>query len=174
MRVTRILVTFGLVLGLGLVPACGGGGGGDDGGGGGGGGGGGPAVQAPTTPNPHPVGSKFSITHPVNSVTISIESLKAGDGAAVQKAMEVAVHLDMRVQGKGEVFKTTRGGDPLLGVAGFGVSIPGVDLAVQSMRVGDLWRVTIPAELAFGDHGGPKVPAKSTVEAEVELVKIVE
>jgi hypothetical protein len=29
----------------------------------------------------------------------------------------------------------------------------GLDLAVQSMRVGDLWKLTVPASLAFGEKG---------------------
>jgi hypothetical protein len=47
----------------------------------------------------------------------------------------------------------------------------GLDLAVQNMRVGDLWKLTVPASLAFGDKGTkasagkPRIPGAHSLRS---------
>lgn len=41
--------------------------------------------------------------------------------------------------------------------------IQGLDLAVQNMRVGDKWELTIPSNLAFGDKGVKSSPGKPKI-----------
>ena len=55
---------------------------------------------------------------------------------------------------------------------GLGMVLPGFDVGVMGMRKGDVWKMTIPPELAFGKHGGPYVPANSTVVLEVEILDV--
>lgn len=47
--------------------------------------------------------------------------------------------------------------------------------ALQLMHVGDKWKLTIPADLAYGAHSpSPLIPANSALVFEVELLEIVE
>lgn len=51
--------------------------------------------------------------------------------------------------------------------------ISGWTEALQLMKVGDKWRLHIPAELAYGAQSpSPKIPANSTLVFEVELLSI--
>ncbi len=52
----------------------------------------------------------------------------------------------------GSVFDTSRGGEPLEFILGGGNLIAGFDKAVNSMQVGEIKTVTIPAEEAYGPH----------------------
>lgn len=46
--------------------------------------------------------------------------------------------------------------------------------ALQMMRVGDKWKLTIPADLAYGARSpSPRIPANSALVFEVELLEIV-
>ena len=47
--------------------------------------------------------------------------------------------------------------------------------ALQLMNVGDKWKLTIPADLAYGAQSpSPRIPANSALVFEVELLEIVE
>lgn len=51
--------------------------------------------------------------------------------------------------------------------------IAGWTEALQMMKVGDKWRLTIPAELAYGAQSpSPKIPANSALVFEVELLGV--
>ncbi len=52
----------------------------------------------------------------------------------------------------GSVFDTSRGGEPLEFILGGGNMIVGFDKAVNSMQVGEIKTVTIPADEAYGPH----------------------
>lgn len=52
--------------------------------------------------------------------------------------------------------------------------IPGWTEALQLMKVGDKWRLYVPAELGYGEYSpGPSIPPNSTLVFDVELVDIV-
>lgn len=50
--------------------------------------------------------------------------------------------------------------------------IPGWIAALQLMRPGDVWRLYVPAYLAYGAPGKDAIPPLSTLTFEVELVSI--
>ncbi len=52
--------------------------------------------------------------------------------------------------------------------------IPGWTLALQMMRAGDEWELTIPSGLAYGKSGTPDgtIPPDQTLVFDVELLKV--
>lgn len=75
----------------------------------------------------------------------------------------------------GEVFDSSREGEPLTFVVGTGQVIAGFDEAVKSLSVGDTSKVTIEAEDAYGDRREdrifeiPRKDAPDGVEPGVEV-----
>lgn len=82
-------------------------------------------------------------------------------GAHPTRSDSVAMRYVGRLEG-GEVFSTSP--DDGKAVATFGVSqvIPGMSAALQLMRVGDRWRITLPPYLAYGPGRPFTVPAKGS------------
>jgi peptidylprolyl isomerase len=65
------------------------------------------------------------------------------------------------------------GRQPLPFTIGAGMVIRGWDEGVKGMRVGGKRRLTIPADLAYGEQGYPPViPANSTLVFEVEFLSV--
>ncbi|UCC26342.1 MAG: FKBP-type peptidyl-prolyl cis-trans isomerase [Gemmatimonadales bacterium] len=48
--------------------------------------------------------------------------------------------------------------------------IPGFELGVSGMRVGEIRKIVIPSELAYGSRGTSRVPPHSVLVFEVELI----
>lgn len=72
----------------------------------------------------------------------------------------------------GTVFDQTEAADPPATVAIKGV-VPGWQEALPLMKVGSKWRLTIPAELAYGERGSPPVIEPNEVLVfEIELLAI--
>ena len=121
---------------------------------------------------------------------IRYQVLAAGPatGAHPTRADSVAMRYVGRLEG-GEVFSTSP--DDGKAVATFGVNqvIPGMSAALQLMRVGDRWRITLPPYLAYGPgrpFAGPTggsapvqavqkrgIPPDATLVFEVELIAIL-
>lgn len=66
-----------------------------------------------------------------------------------QKVYKLAYRLKNRL---GEVVDTSRGGQPLHFVSGAGQMIPGIEKAVEGRDVGECLEVTIPPDMAYGEH----------------------
>jgi len=99
--------------------------------------------------------------------------VKAGTGRSPKAADVVRVsYTGMLLDGK--IFDSTAGKDP----AEFPVNrvIPGWTEALQKMKVGDKWRLYIPAHLAYGPQGPPggPIPPFAALIFDVELLDIVQ
>lgn len=97
--------------------------------------------------------------------------LSQGKGASPNADSTVDVHYRGTLVDGTEFDSSYSRGEP----ATFPVGnvIPGWTEALQLMKVGDKWEVTIPAELAYADQGAPPViPPSSALIFEVELLKV--
>ncbi len=104
---------------------------------------------------------------------IQIEELREGAGTEARAGNTVTVHYvgtltngqkfdSSRDRGKGFTFKL-----------GAGQVIQGWDQGVAGMRIGQIRKLTIPPELAYGAGGFPPViPPNSTLVFEVELLAV--
>ena len=104
---------------------------------------------------------------------LQIETLKAGEGAEARTGNNVTVHYvgtltdgkkfdSSRDRGRGFSFKL-----------GAGMVIKGWDQGVAGMKIGEVRKLTIPPDLAYGAAGRPPViPPSSTLVFEVELLSV--
>ena len=103
---------------------------------------------------------------------LQYEILKQGTGAKPSASDKVKCHYHGTLI-DGTVFDSSvQRGEP----ATFGVSqvIPGWVEALQLMPVGSKWRLFIPSNLAYGEHGaGDVIEPNSTLIFDVELLDIV-
>ncbi|MCR5762379.1 MAG: peptidylprolyl isomerase [Treponema sp.] len=71
----------------------------------------------------------------------------------------------------GSVFDQSAGRGPLDFTTGAGQMIPGFDVMVQDMKVGEKRTVILPPDMAYGDNGIPGViPASSYLVFDIELL----
>ena len=101
------------------------------------------------------------------------EDLVVGTGAAAQAGDDIVVHY-VGWLADGQQFDSSRSRrDPLDFALGSGDVIKGWDQGIAGMRVGGKRKLTIPAELAYGDQGcGGVIPPQATLVFEVELLEV--
>ncbi|KAJ7975215.1 Peptidylprolyl isomerase [Quillaja saponaria] len=109
--------------------------------------------------------------------------LKVGGGASPRQGDLVVIDLSGKIEGNGEVFVNTFGGDkkPLALVMG---SRPfsrgmceGIEYVLKSMKAGGKRRVIVPPNLGFGEKGadlgsGAQIPPFATLEYTVEVERV--
>lgn len=89
-----------------------------------------------------------------------------------QKGDACQVHYVGKFWCDGDEFDSSRNrAEPLTFELGAGQVIDGWDLAVATMRRGELSRFTVAPEYAYGDQGAPpKIPGGATLIFEIELI----
>jgi FKBP-type peptidyl-prolyl cis-trans isomerase len=102
-----------------------------------------------------------------------IEDLVVGTGLAAAAGQDVVVHYTGRLENGFQFDSSKARRDPLDFSLGAGDVIKGWDEGVPGMKVGGKRRLTIPAALAYGDHGlAGVIPPQATLVFEVELLEI--
>ena len=103
---------------------------------------------------------------------LQYQVLQKGNGAKPPASDQVKCHYHGTLI-NGTVFDSSvQRGEPAV----FGVSqvIPGWVEALQLMEVGSKWRLFIPSDLAYGEHGaGEAIEPNSALVFDVELLDIV-
>jgi FKBP-type peptidyl-prolyl cis-trans isomerase len=104
---------------------------------------------------------------------LQIEMLKEGAGANATGGKQVTVHYVGTLL-SGQKFDSSRDrGEGFSFRLGAGRVIKGWDEGVAGMRIGEMRRLTIPADLAYGARGFPPlIPANATLVFEVELLSV--
>jgi FKBP-type peptidyl-prolyl cis-trans isomerase len=112
--------------------------------------------------------------------TLEIVELQPGAGATVAVGQRAVVQYTgwlyetSAPDKKGRQFDSSRtGGQPFRFVVGGGQVIKGWDQGVLGMKVGGRRRLTIPADLGYGDVGaGDVIPPGATLIFDVDLVAV--
>jgi FKBP-type peptidyl-prolyl cis-trans isomerase len=104
---------------------------------------------------------------------LKIEDLRAGTGAEARAGQRVTVHY-VGTLTNGSKFDSSRDRDEgFTFKLGAGQVIKGWDQGVAGMKVGQIRKLTIPSELAYGARGYPPViPPNATLVFEVELLEV--
>jgi len=105
--------------------------------------------------------------------SLQIEDLKAGSGAEATAGQTVTVHY-VGTLTDGTKFDSSRDrNEGFTFKLGAGMVIKGWDQGVAGMKIGQLRKLTIPSDLAYGARGYPPViPANATLVFEVELLSV--
>jgi FKBP-type peptidyl-prolyl cis-trans isomerase len=101
---------------------------------------------------------------------LQYEVLVEGDGATPGPTDTVSAHYHGTFE-DGRVFDSSVDrGEPIdLPVNGV---IQGWQEALQMMKEGDKWRLTVPPQLGYGERGAGPIPGNATLVFEVELIKV--
>ena len=103
-----------------------------------------------------------------------IEDVVVGDGIEAQDYNKVVVNYTGTLE-DGSIFDSSlkSGRTPFTFTLGVGSVIKGWDLGVKGMKVGGKRKLTIPADLGYGNNGaGNVIPPNATLTFEVELLEV--
>jgi FKBP-type peptidyl-prolyl cis-trans isomerase len=110
----------------------------------------------------------------MDTTGLKIETIKEGTGAVVKSGDKITVHYTGTLA-DGTVFDSSKTkNEPFTLTIGVGQVIPGWDLGLIGMKVGEVRKLTIPSNLAYGASGIPNSPIgpNATLTFEIELLSI--
>ena len=105
---------------------------------------------------------------------LAIEILEEGTGEEAQNGDSLKVHYTGTLEDGTKFDSSLDRGDPFVFTLGAGQVIQGWDLGLLGAKVGDKRKLTIPADLAYGETGaaGGKIPPGATLIFEIEVLEI--
>ena len=109
----------------------------------------------------------------IEQATLRYIDIQPGTGAPATFGAQYSVHYTGWLR-DGTQFDSSAGKDPLKFVQGRREVIAGFDVAFEGMKVGGKRRVFIPYQLAYGEQQRGKIPPKSELIFDVELVDVHE
>lgn len=105
-------------------------------------------------------------------IGFKIQTLKEGTGEGAKDGQSVTVHYTGTLE-NGREFDSSRSRDPFKLKLGAGEVIAGWDLGLKGMKKGEQRKLTIPAELGYGERGmPPSIPPNATLLFDVEMIDI--
>ena len=103
---------------------------------------------------------------------IYFKTTKEGSGSKCGAGKKVATEYKGYFV-DGQVFDKSEGRGPLDFVTAAGQMIPGYDVMVQDMKLGEKRTVVLPPDMAYGENGIPgAIPPNSYLAFDIELVSI--
>lgn len=69
----------------------------------------------------------------------------------MQRPLVYTVHYRLKNRDE-EIVDSSEGGEPLRFLSGAGQVIPGIERALEGRRPGDILEVTVPPDMAYGEH----------------------
>ncbi len=102
-----------------------------------------------------------------------VKDVTVGGGPEVKAGDKITVHYVGTLDNGQEFDSSRKRGTPFVFTIGKGMVIKGWEQGLLGMKVGGTRKLTIPADLAYGDRGAPPaVPPKSTLHFDIELLSI--
>lgn len=120
----------------------------------------------------------FLLNNLTNDQVILIEEglqysiIQSGDNNTIPPALSetITAHFHGTLMDGTVFWSSVEMGDPL--TIQLSQLIQGCQKAISQMREGDIWRVFIHPDLAYGEEGRPTIPPNSTLIFEIELINI--
>ena len=108
----------------------------------------------------------------VSGTKFSIVDIVAGTGRAARTGDTVTMHYRGKLL-NGAEFDSSHHRSPFSFQLGAGMVIRGWEMGLAGMKTGGKRRITIPPDLAYGNHGsGTSIPANATLVFDVELLSV--
>src|SRR6267154_3976217 len=95
-----------------------------------------------------------------DAATLRFIEVKVGDGPAAAPGQEYSVHYTGWLR-DGTQFDSSVGKAPFVFVQGRRQVISGYEIGFEGMKVGGKRRLFIPYQMAYGEKGRGKIPAKA-------------
>ncbi len=120
-----------------------------------------------------PVAAVAQTTNKMNKQGVEIEVLKEGAGVVAKNGDMVAVHYVGTLENGTKFDSSVDRGTPFEFSLGAKQVIPGWEIGVEGMKIGEVRKLTIPSGLAYGATGAGKIiPPNATLIFEVQLLGI--
>ena len=103
---------------------------------------------------------------------LQVDKLKEGSGPGASKGRHVTVHYRAFLKNGIEVDSSYSKGGPFEFTIGRNEVIPGWEMGMIGMKVGEISRFVIAPEHAYGSKGKGKVPPNAEIVFEVTLLKM--
>src|SRR5258706_1642796 len=103
--------------------------------------------------------------------TLRYIDIQTGSGADAKPGQQYVAHYTGWLR-DGTQFDSSAGKDPLKFVQGRREVIAGFDVGFEGMKVGGKRRIFIPYQFAYGDQTRGKIPPKSELIFDIELVDV--